>query len=137
MLATIQSNRGDKRRRFSEDHKVYRDFKDVNVIVYDKDAMNNAIKNILMTRKGSLPGKPEFGSDLYKVPFSQLDYITENLMKTTIKDALDLWEPRVVIESINITRNDEYNKIIADIQYRYRYNGQNIYNNLGIPLDTF
>lgn len=136
MLSEIQSSRGDKKRRFIYDNRIYRDFKDVGVMSYDREAMNNAVRNILMTRKGSLPGKPDFGSNIYQVPFSQLDYITENLLKSTIKDAIDLFEPRILITNINITKNEEYNQIVADIEYRYRYNGENINNIISIPISV-
>lgn len=136
MLSEIQASRGDKKRRFKYDNRIYRDFKDIGVMSYDREAMNNAVRNILMTRKGSLPGKPDFGSNIYQVPFSQLDYITENLLKSTIKDAIDLFEPRILITNINITKNEEYNQIVADIEYRYRYNGENINNIVSIPISV-
>ena len=63
---------------------LYNDFDSVLTFDYDVGAINNAIKNILFTSVGSLPGKPDFGSRISELVFSQMDYITENMLKRLI-----------------------------------------------------
>ena len=51
---------------------LYSDFKSVGYFDEDVKAINNAIKNILLTNIGSLPGQPEFGSRLNELIFEQI-----------------------------------------------------------------
>lgn len=116
------------------DTHEYRDFHDVNIMNYDGDAISSSIRNCLMTRKGSLPGKPDFGSELYRIPFSLLDYVTEDLFRTTIKAAINNWDSRVLISEVNFKNIEERNQMIANILYEYNFNNINVNGNLSIPL---
>lgn len=102
-----------------DDNYTYRDFNDIDDMAYEIEAINNGIKNVLTTMKGSVPGKPTFGSDLHKIPFSQLDYVTENTFKLSITSCIKTWESRITLNSVTITSSEEYNQIIADINYTY------------------
>ncbi len=102
---------------------MYTDYITPNIVVNDVKAINNSIYNILMTRRGSLPGKPRFGSELYKVIFSQIDPITESQVKTYVAQALSLYEPRISVQQIIIKSVPEFNRIVVDIYYNYRDQG--------------
>ena len=85
---------------------LYTDLKTPSYPSYDIEAINNSIRNILTTSKGSLEGMPEFGSRLNELVFSQIDHITVDLLKNLIKEALDKWEDRIILLfhlSLNIT----------------------------------
>lgn len=99
---------------------IYVDYRDVNAVVTDAAAINNSIKNILFTKIGSLPGKPDFGSDIHEILFNQLDHITADLLKNYIKEAIAKWEPRIFITNVVIEDVPEYNKLIATLYYVYR-----------------
>lgn len=113
---------------------LYTDYTAVNTTNTDAAAINNAIRNILFTPRGSLPGKPTFGSDLHKVLFSPLDSITENIMKRYIQEALRDWEKRIIVNSVAVKAVPEYNKIIATIDYEYRDRGLDINEQISINL---
>ena len=113
---------------------LYTDYTKVETTNTDAAAINNAIKNILFTPKGSLPGKPTFGSDLYKVLFAPLDNITENIMTRYIKEALAVWEKRILVSNVEVESVPEYNKIIATITYEYRDKGLDINEQISINL---
>lgn len=99
---------------------MYKDLSTVEKHVTDLSALNQSIKNILLTRRGSLPGKPRFGSDLYKVVFSQMDSLTESMAKNYVIEALSEFETRIEVNNITITKAPEYNKIIVNINFSYR-----------------
>lgn len=105
---------------------LYTDYRRANSTVTDAAAINNSIKNILFTRKGSLPGKPTFGSDIDQVVFNQMDYITRALLEKQIRESLRKWETRIVVEDVQIEEVPEYNKIVATIQYRYKDKGLDV-----------
>lgn len=99
---------------------TYTDINKLNKDVYDIDAINQSIRNILLTRRGSVPGKPRFGSDLYKLIFTQLDHITEDIAKKYILQALSEFENRIQISKIEIGEIPEYHRLTATIYYRYK-----------------
>lgn len=102
---------------------MYVDFVTANTIVTDVTAINNSIRNILTTRRGSVPGKPRFGSEIYKVVFEIIDPITEDMLKQHIFSAIKEYEPRIVLNYVQIKSIPEYNKVIANINYSYRDSG--------------
>jgi len=97
----------------------YKDFSSTDKKNFDTnvDVIKNSLKNILYTRKGSFPGNPLFGSDLYEDLFELNDTLTEIIIKTKIEIAISNWEKRVNIENISIKRIPEYNKIIINILF--------------------
>jgi len=105
---------------------LYTDYRRANTTVTDASAINNAIKNILFTRKGSLPGKPTFGSNIDEILFSQMDYVTKDLLSKYIKEALAEWENRITVTNVAVEEVPEYNKVIATISYSYRDSGLDV-----------
>ena len=99
---------------------LYTDLKSPTYPSYNIEAINNSIRNILTTQKGSLEGMPEFGSRLNELVFSQIDHITIDLLKNLIQEALREWEDRIIISDIVISSVPEYNRLIASISYRLK-----------------
>tara|TARA_Y100000592_G_scaffold54409_1_gene85789 strand:+ start:249 stop:683 length:435 start_codon:yes stop_codon:yes gene_type:complete len=64
------------------------------------------IKNLLLTVKGERLGNPEFGSDLLKAVFQQIDTNTEDQIEEAIRSAIGDFLPHVLIKSINFTNNE-------------------------------
>lgn len=101
---------------------MYKDFTSIELNNTDIKAINNSIRNILLTRRGSVPGKPRFGSDLYTLVFNQLDTLTESVAKSMIFACLTEFENRISISSIELKSVEEYNKLVITINYRYKDN---------------
>jgi len=99
---------------------IYKDYTSPDIDVYDIDALNNSIKNILLTRKGTVPGKPTFGSNIHEVLFSHIDHITEGIIRKETKGALNQFEPRILVNEVTIKSIPEYNRIVITIVYEYR-----------------
>lgn len=98
---------------------MYKDYSDIGEIDTDIDAIKNSIYNIITTSRGSVPGKPTFGSDIYKILFSPLDDLTISLAENYVKEALDEFEDRIVVESVEMTKVEEFNKLIIVINFYY------------------
>lgn len=63
--------------------------------------INQCIAIILLTRKGSVPHRPTFGSDIYKY----IDYPVNEAIPNIVREATDsisLWESRIKINSIEV-----------------------------------
>jgi uncharacterized protein len=113
---------------------LYTDFTSVETTKTDTGAINNAIKNILFTRIGSIPGKPTFGSKLHQIIFSQMDHITENITQRYIKEALVKWEPRIIVSKIKIKAVPEFNRLVVTLTYKYRDKGLEVSEQLSLNL---
>lgn len=99
---------------------MYKDLTTIELHNTEIKAINNSIKNILLTRRGSVPGKPRFGSDLYTLLFSQLDSLTESVAKSMIFACLTEFENRINVINIDLKSVEEYNKLVITIDYKYR-----------------
>ena len=98
-------------------------YKDLKTMVENNtniQAINSSIKNILLTRRGSVPGIPRFGSDLYTLIFSQLDSLTESVAKSMILSALSEFEDRIIVKNIDLKSVAEYNRLSITINYVYK-----------------
>ena len=99
---------------------MYKDLTSIEKNNTDVQAINNSIKNILLTRRGSVPGIPRFGSELYTLIFSQLDSLTETVAKSMVLSALTEFEDRINVKSIELKQVPEYNRLVIEIIYVYR-----------------
>jgi phage baseplate assembly protein W len=63
----------------------------------------------------------EFGCGVHDFVFDSIDASTVGKMENAIRDALDHWEPRVVVESVefDLSGVDE-GRLMIDIGYRVR-----------------
>ena len=113
---------------------LYTDLKSPSYASYNIEAINNSIRNILTTQKGSLEGMPEFGSRLNELVFSQIDHITVDLLKNLIQEALRQWEDRIIISDITISSVPEYNRLIASISYRLKDDILNVGYSISVEL---
>ena len=114
---------------------LYTDLKSPSYASYNIEAINNSIRNILTTQKGSLEGMPELGSRLNELVFSQIDHITIDLMKNLIQEALHQWEDRIIISDIVISSVPEYNRLIASISYRLKDDILNVGYSISVELN--
>lgn len=101
---------------------MYKDLTSIELNNTDIKAINNSIRNILLTRRGSVPGKPRFGSDLHTLMFSQLDSLTESVAKSMIFACLTEFEDRINITNIDLKSVEEFNKLVITVDYKYKDN---------------
>ena len=87
----------------------------------DEVDVEQAIELILATAPGERPMRPEFGCGVHDFVFGSIDAATVGQMELAIRDALDRWEPRVVVESVEFNLDEVADgRLIIDIGYRVR-----------------
>lgn len=74
------------------------------------DDINQCIAIILMTRKGSVPHRPTFGSNIYKYIDYPVNEAKPNIIRETI-DAISIWESRIEVNSVLVDIENEHLKI--------------------------
>ena len=83
--------------------------------IINEVAIKRSIMNLIKTKKGTRPFNPEYGCDISNYLFSYEPGFTEYNMKKEITDAINKYEPRVSIDEVNITF--EENGVVMNIQY--------------------
>lgn len=83
----------------------------------DVEAINNSIRNILLTNKNTVPGNPAFGCNIEELLFEELDEITFALIEDVIINELETWETRIIIREVTFNTNYDYGQLVATIQY--------------------
>ena len=87
----------------------------------DEVDVEQAIELILATAPGERPMRPEFGCGVHDFVFDSIDANTVGQMELAIRDALDRWEPRVVVETVEFDLSDvDEGRLMIDIGYRVR-----------------
>ena len=83
-------------------------------------AKNNLV-NLVLTKKGERLMNPEFGCDIWKLLFEQIDgSLLENRIETSITNAVSKWLPYLNIDQIIFDYDNvdiDNNKIILDIKF--------------------
>jgi phage baseplate assembly protein W len=87
----------------------------------DETDIEQAIELILATAPGERPMRPEFGCGVHDFVFDTIDAGTVGKMEVAIRDALDRWEPRVIVETVEFDLSGVgEGRLVIDIGYRVR-----------------
>ena len=87
---------------------------DVRPIVNDV-AVKRAITNLILTKRGSKPFRPDYGTKIQEYLFEMQDVFTENEIKDEIKNVIEIFEPRVFVRNVDVKFEDYGIKIQVDI----------------------
>ena len=88
------------------------------VSVKDKGAIVQAIQGLLLTKKGERPFQPELGCDIHDILFEPLDFASAGVIKTTIRETLSRYEPRISITNIRCTPDFDNNGYQVQMKYK-------------------
>lgn len=97
------------------------------------DKIKESIRLILSTAKGERVMLPEFGCDIHDFAFSVINTSTLTMMKTAVKDALVVWEPRIEVLGVEVSTDDLEHGVLH-MQANYRVRTTNAEQNLVYPF---
>jgi phage baseplate assembly protein W len=104
----------------------------IEIVVYEED-IRQAILIILRTSRRERVMRPDFGAGLEDFLFEPLNETTMQLVKTRVEESLVDWEPRIIVEEVTVTGEQEpAGKLIIEITYRIR--ATNTLHNLVYPF---
>jgi len=87
------------------------------VKVTDDNAIQQSLRSLIMTKNYERPFHPEIGCQVNNLMFENLDFVTSNIIKRTISDTIDNFEPRVKVINIEVIPLDSNNAIRINIEY--------------------
>jgi len=73
----------------------------------DSDLIRQSIIQILLTERGERVMRPNFGSNLMSKVFDNNDALFESVLQAEVKTAIGQWEPRAIVQSVQVQRKDE------------------------------
>lgn len=105
---------------------------EIEIVAYEED-IRQAIIIILRTSRRERVMRPDFGAGLDDFLFEPLSETTLQLVKTRVEESLIDWEPRIIVEEVKVTAEQEpAGKLIIDMTYRIR--ATNTLHNLVYPF---
>ena len=93
-------------------------------MVGERKSVRQAVLLLLSTRTGERVMRPDYGCDLHKLVFSPNDDTTAGLAMHYVRQAIERWEPRIVIERLDAGRDEAYPERL-NILLEYRMNSSN------------
>ena len=89
-------------------------------LVYDVEAINSSIENILGTIPGERLFQPNFGSNIHTLLFEPINDDTAADILFEIVDAIENWEPRVTVLLDESTVDPYPDKNLYEVVVRYK-----------------
>ncbi|HEY0346193.1 MAG TPA: GPW/gp25 family protein [Solirubrobacteraceae bacterium] len=102
-------------------------------LAHGADDVEQAISIILSTAPGERPMRPEFGCGVHDYVFDVVDSATLGRMEEEIRVALERWEPRIDVVSIDFDLDTADEGGLA-ITIQYRLKATNDVRNLVYPF---
>jgi phage baseplate assembly protein W len=79
--------------------------------------VEDCIRLILGTRLGERVYRPDFGSRLSELVFAPMNTQTLLLMRLYVQEALEMWEPRIIVDGIYTEPDPTKGRVDILIQY--------------------
>ena len=76
------------------------------------------LENLLLTQRGERPFQPEFGSNLRRICFEQIDDNLPQTVEEEVKNTVEQWLPYIILKEVQVlTDEGNVNKIYIQIKY--------------------
>ncbi|HET7487970.1 MAG TPA: GPW/gp25 family protein [Acidimicrobiales bacterium] len=104
-------------------------------LVSDDQEIREAIRLVLGTAYGERPMRPEFGCAIHDMVFAPSNPDTAGRVAYEVRRSLERWEPRIDVESVDVTFDSEDASIMY-VAVTYSIRGSNDPRNLVFPFYT-
>lgn len=81
------------------------------------DAVKRSIRNLILTGNYEKQFQPDLGSGIALLLFEPINTLTQQKIKTAIEDAINLYEPRAKLLSVDVIIAPDYNGYTASILF--------------------
>lgn len=105
--------------------------KDIQVSL-DSKAISNSLLNLFNTRPGQRFLFPEYGVDLLRYVFVQINEINGSVIGDAVLNGIEKYEPRINVESIEVTAIPDDNTYIIDVYYTIKILSQSVKSSFSI-----
>lgn len=95
-------------------HPVTKDI----AVKMDENAIKRSVKNLILTKNFERPFHSEIGSQATALLFDNADAFTETVIRQSIFDVLNAFEPRVELIDVNVNFKSDMNSVDISITFR-------------------
>ena len=99
----------------------------------EAEEIAQSVRMILLTHKGERPYRPEFGSDLSRYAFENVDTTLRTLIRQEVIAALRKWEPRIFNIQVTFEQNLQEGAMLVNISYEILSTGASA--QISVPLN--
>jgi phage baseplate assembly protein W len=86
----------------------------------DVEAVKRSVRNLILTNRFERPFHPEIGSDIRALLFENMTPTIQTLLTDRIKDVLDTYEPRAVLNDVIVSGDIDLNQYGVTIKFYVR-----------------
>jgi len=97
------------------------------------DDLDRSIRVVLATAPGERVMRSQFGCRIWELLFEPINANTVGLMAQAVREAIAQWEPRVEVEDVHVTPDDDEHSLVR-IGVTYRVRTTNDRRNLVYPF---
>lgn len=84
----------------------------------DEEAIKASVRNLISTKNYERPFHPEIGCQVFSLLFENFTPVVQRVMRKTIFDVIDKFEPRVTVDDVIVRENQDRNEIVVDVYFR-------------------
>ena len=97
-----------------------------NSTITTKEQVKSNLINYVLTNKGERLYDPNFGGDIRRAVFEANDDAAFESVITRLEDEILAYVPNIILQSINLQKNPDYNMVTISINYQLNQENQNI-----------
>mgnify|MGYP001191003776 FL=1 len=86
----------------------------------DVEAVKRSVRNLILTNRFERPFHPEIGSDIRALLFENMTPTIQTLLTDRIRDVLETYEPRAVLNDVIVSGDIDKNQYGATIKFYVR-----------------
>jgi len=85
--------------------------------VFDENSVKQAVKTLVLTNFFERPFDPTAGSNVTSFLFEPVSPIIEDALESTIKDVIEIHEPRASVDLVKVKYNEDLNSYDVTIEF--------------------
>jgi phage baseplate assembly protein W len=85
-----------------------------------EESIRDSIWLVLSTAKGERVMRPDFGCGIHDMVFAPNNAGTRGRIEIDVREALLKWEPRIIVDKLDVSAGDRGELILIQIDYRVR-----------------
>ena len=89
-------------------------------VLKDAEAVKQAVKNLILTKKLERPYEPFYGSNVVGALFEPIDALTGSMLEKDIEVAIKNFEPRASLISVAVLPDEDNNSVTLKILFSIR-----------------
>ena len=86
----------------------------------DVEAVKRSVRNLILTNRFERPFHPEIGSDIRALLFENMTPTIQTLLTDRVRDVLDTYEPRAVLNDVIVSGDMDKNQYGVTIKFYVR-----------------